>query len=599
MVNKIVVYTMDGTASGMNGIGGPTSTDTSLGGAFPQKLASLLQAHDSTVWEWFPVDHKAYKCLTEGKPIRIPVKTAVDIVTANIATRPAGTKFVLSGLSFGTMPVGVLYNEFRYGNLQSRRNDLIGIIQFGDAMRPRGWSVPIKGGLDPGGQGVMNVPLTQTYGLSDALVKNPEWFYLSFAQKGDAAACVDLSGDALEVMDQLASFLYYGDTSSVLPGFTSGGIIGVAYEGLQRIKLSSFSSMPGLQWIGILASVVPVFMNWIGFVVAGIFNAFGFINIASQLNPHTQYDTPFTYNSMSGNSKGAVTLAYEWCLNNLPNIANPTTATAAGSKIAVYEAPGTNPTAPIYYPPVDVAKLPFYQGLDSNTFHYTLVQDYLNAIYPLTLSVQQGVAAVSAYITANPGKFILIGTSQGAMIMSKVYQSLMAGSLNYRLSDCLGVFLMGNPLRQSGRTFPGATAVAGHGMAPAWERLTNTTDLVWEFAQSGDPVCTNGDDAISVARQLIFEGLETRWFGALDVLGGILGVAQYAINEILAFLTPKVGDILESMAFYHNGYDKITYQPMAGDTRTGLQIILDQINTKYGPANRPDGWSTALTKPSS
>lgn len=251
--------------------------------------------------------------------------------------------------------------------------------------------------------------------------------------------------------------------------------------------------------------------------------------------------------------------------------------------------------APQYYGPADIEKFDFALGLDTNIFQYNLIQGYINAIFPLNVSVQQGVDLVTAAINKNAGKFILIGTSQGAMIQSLIFKKLMSGEIN-RLGDCLGVFNFGNPLRQAGRAFPGASYIPyGHGIAPANLRLTNTTNLVWEFANdngsgtaTGDPVCTNGDDSQSLDRETVFKLLLTDWNGfAAGIFSG-LG----PLEEIIGALTLGSG-----MGAYHNEYGLRDWKPVSGDDRSGLQIALDYMNNILGPSYRADGWSTVLTAP--
>ena len=155
------------------------------------------------------------------------------------------------------------------------------------------------------------------------------------------------------------------------------------------------------------------------------------------------------------------------------------------SQIEIYECPGTNPLAPLYYPPMDYDSIPFNTGTDSDLFNYTLIQGYLNTIYPLDLSVGQGVTQLTAAINSKPGRFVLIGTSQGAQIVSTVFKNMTTAgnALASRLSDCVAIMLMGNPLRQAGTAFPGATTIpSGHGIAPAALRLTNASiysSLIW------------------------------------------------------------------------------------------------------------------------
>lgn len=268
------------------------------------------------------------------------------------------------------------------------------------------------------------------------------------------------------------------------------------------------------------------------------------------------------------------------------------------AKIRVYECVGTDVAASItgkmqtYTYEQLLASNKLATGLDTASFEHVFIQGYMNNIKPLQPSVDKGVQLVTNQINSNAGQFALVGTSQGAIIQSTIFKKMMTGEIN-RLSDCVGVFLLGNPLRQAGRAFPGATSIPpGHGIAPASLRLTNTTSLVWEFANPGDPVCTNGDDPVSQIREATFNNLLTAWDGQLDSLNDVVAIAQDVVGFFSFALTSGVG-----MALYHNVYGDETYRPIAGDNRSAFQIIIDHLNTKIAPSYRSDGWSTTLKLP--
>jgi hypothetical protein len=229
-------------------------------------------------------------------------------------------------------------------------------------------------------------------------------------------------------------------------------------------------------------------------------------------------------------------------------------------------------------------------------FNYVGVTNYPNSFDNYSNSVSQGVAAVKAVIAATPGKIVLTGVSQGAQIMSTVYKDLKAGA---RGSDFVGIYLVGNPLRQAGRAFPGANPIpAGHGVAPASYRLTSTPDLVWEFANPGDPVCTTLDDAAGTALQAAFNQLmlgNNSFNGPLapltNVIASMLSIGVAVVNFgalrllLLALGIPE--PIVSALGFNgkfltnHNYFE--AYKPIAGDPRSGRQIICDHLNTVIAP----------------
>jgi|GEM_PF-3045486 len=228
-------------------------------------------------------------------------------------------------------------------------------------------------------------------------------------------------------------------------------------------------------------------------------------------------------------------------------------------KINVYECVGTNSNLEL---------TPFKLGLNAQFFAHTKITGYPNNIF-MGQSSAQGIQRVVEAINAKPGRFILVGLSQGALIMGEVYKKLRSGEVN-RLSDCLGIVLMGNPIRQEGRAFPGCTPVpSGHGIAAYGRRLTNTTDLVWEFAAEGDPVCANGDGVNDQALTAIFELLMGQTSSLIP-----LGTAFDAIVQLFT-----------GMSSAHNVYHLDTWKPVQGDSRSGVQIALDHLNKTVGPAH--------------
>lgn len=263
--------------------------------------------------------------------------------------------------------------------------------------------------------------------------------------------------------------------------------------------------------------------------------------------------------------------------------------------ITVFELPGTNVQASItgqfqFIPPEVWSKNPFAQGLDPQVFNYVFLQGHINNIKPMLPSIQQGMALLEDAINTTAGKFAIIGTSQGALIASQVVKKLYSGQIN-RLADCVGCFFYGSPARQAGRAFPGATSIApGRGVASAQWRLTNTTDLVWEFAKPGDPVCCTLDDLLGAINTQNFENLLTGWDGNFDSINDVFDIAEDFINLFSFAIFTGPG-----MLIYHNNYD--TFTPISGDSRTAHQIVIDYLNTLVAPVSRFDGWATNLVPP--
>lgn len=359
----IIVYTMDGTASPHARV----TADAKLnpGGGYPQELAWRLSSADPTTWAWHPVDYQPIRTLTDGRPVARNVEDAVADVTAHINAHP-GKKIVLSGLSQGTFPVGTLYNEFRFGNLQSRRSDLIGVVNFGDVCRPEGYSVPLHGAFDPGGTGACDTPLQQSYGWAPTgLFADPDPFYWSFSNLGDAASGV--SENSIGLISLLCSQVLYSTPQSpnaliflynengiangpvtqplkwvammmnsganvklaktngtflgtsildTVFGYLNGSIASPSGRGNPRSAnivsiFADFGSSTIVRW---LVSAIPTLAQWLPFLFPANIPFLGTPipqTVVTSVNPHAKYSEPFAYSAMRNNTKGAVQLAFD------------------------------------------------------------------------------------------------------------------------------------------------------------------------------------------------------------------------------------------------------------------------------------------------
>lgn len=398
MTKPITIYTFDGTASaGASVVSNPI---TNAGGGYPAELAARLVAADPQVWNWFPVDYVPNRALPpDFRPVSRNVADAYNggtvasnsAVTDNLGSAAGRAipsvkaailatpgKIVLSGLSQGTIAVGYFLNEFRYGQLQSRLGDLIAVVNFGDAFRPQGWTIPLHGATNPGGTGTLLLPWVQTYGNSTGLHRPtvaptlaPD-LYWSFSNVGDAASSAAASAQPL--LSRIAQRLMYGTPQSLnnvvlfydrqgvpngpditgLLGTNFGlpGVVGVLTmlattavslsqidtwlkigekvanspqgQSLLRLLVTEITNWRGSGSRPQLFQLLSVISQWWPFGVGG-----GPAAQDNALNPHARYSRPFAYTAMNYNAKGAVQLAFER-LHSLGKVHYPHSAAVAG-----------------------------------------------------------------------------------------------------------------------------------------------------------------------------------------------------------------------------------------------------------------------------
>ena len=163
----------------------------------------------------------------------------------------------------------------------------------------------------------------------------------------------------------------------------------------------------------------------------------------------------------------------------------------------------------------------FFDGAVTNDpFHRVLdpqIWDSRKIAYPaaglgLGVSIDAGVSEVVQQINNLPSgtPFALGGYSQGASVMSEVYNELRYGSLTGRASSFKGAVLFGNPSRQQDFLAPGLTwsgswdvpdsTTGGHGCFPASLRLTNCEYGKWrEYVNEREIITSTGNSAYGTA----------------------------------------------------------------------------------------------------
>lgn len=256
--------------------------------------------------------------------------------------------------------------------------------------------------------------------------------------------------------------------------------------------------------------------------------------------------------------------------------------------------------------------------------------DYAPSMFPMNVSLGDGVTKVIAKINALPSgqKFALGGYSQGAAVISSVYNELRSGSLTSRASDFLGGVCFGNPRRQLnyrgavGGTWSGAYDVAGsstggHGSFPTtgtYARLSGCDTSNWlEFAAPNDIFTSVGDSQIGqnwVAGNAVISTL-----GPLEFLGALAGLpyvladslSTMSLGSTAQTLTDAAGTVFNWLG--GNGHTVYPFTAPVGTdgTKTAYQLALSWLEDKAAAysvaplviptASSTAGWSTTLLAP--
>ena len=292
-------------------------------------------------------------------------------------------------------------------------------------------------------------------------------------------------------------------------------------------------------------------------------------------------------------------------------------------------------------PPAD----PFPSLLDPNIF------DAKKVFYPaagvnMGASIGTGIQNVIDVIDVLPAgqKFCLGGYSQGAAVMSGVYNQLRTGSLTGRNADMIGATMFGNPRRQVnyrgsvGGTWSGAfnvpgSTTGGHGSFPSsgtYGRLSGCESSRWiEFAAPDDIITSVGTgfgtglqqslggDWVSANNIFIGSASLQDWAAYLLAAGAIAINAATAISvgNVKLAMTDGAGTAFDWLG--GNGHTAYPFMPPVGISEgdpdyglTSYQIALKFLTAKanqyaVAPILLPSepssisgaGWSTALIPP--
>lgn len=658
---KIVIYTFDGTASPGASVGynemattlpdGDEFVDTLIGtveslgypielnwgGGFPATLAKKLVAADPQTWEWYPVEYFPHRCLSRGWPIKRNHDLAISLAKAHMANNP-DKKIVLSGLSQGTTVVATLYNELRYGDLIHRKDDLVGIVNFGDVRRAENSTIPLPGALTPPGGGSFNMPLlprnnsfplTQSYGPVPGRIQNPDPFYWSLSHMYDPASA--MSGVGAWLTGQIGHAMFYGPAGYplVAKGFDiAQGLISCLPGWIEDVFSQGESVIENILGfpmnLALFALAIPGVLGWMGLV--GMtepidLGPLGYLDLPAQMrNWHAQYGDPYPYTALSSNpaNKSAITIGYEYLLevgarvNNLTVIPKPVKPVFFYAVQTARIFPFAGLTDPLFFS-TNVAGLdgeffiwaekvdydPFPDLLDDNLW-ITQRISYPASAVGMEASIRQGVEATVAAIQSYPigTPIALGGYSQGGAVMHRVYDEFRSGRLAARRADLRAVVTFGAPTRETDHTYPGSSGWSGafdvanstrggHGAFPASKRVKNTEDFVWDFVLPGDVFAACGDSATGAWWQAwLGEAIELNPVGILGLIfgtvtGNLQRVQQSAGN--VSWVDPYTGASKSIGGGNHSLYPYVP-PPTAGgviNTTAGGGDTCYQVAAKY------------------
>jgi hypothetical protein len=245
-------------------------------------------------------------------------------------------------------------------------------------------------------------------------------------------------------------------------------------------------------------------------------------------------------------------------------------------RISLYTASGT------YLPPREGFQADIANGLDAKYFDWIPI-DYPATMFPMGPSIDKGVAKLIEQIKSRPGKFALVGYSQGGIVISTVYNELRFGSLQDRRQDLVAGVALGNPMREAGHIVPGGSDPGGHGIMA--QRLVNTEPLWWEICNRSDIACTVPDNALGRDYSALFTFLLARFTPGVDPVQLVVSAVTTLSHPLvlvsnIAAIPAMVGGVVAWLNLSGKG-PHVTYPvttPIPGDSRNSIQVAVDYLN---------------------
>jgi hypothetical protein len=152
----------------------------------------------------------------------------------------------------------------------------------------------------------------------------------------------------------------------------------------------------------------------------------------------------------------------------------------------------------------------------------------VNSFLRMDQTSAQGVNNLKALIEQLPPgrKFAITGASQGAMVISRVYEEIRGGTLAARDADLLAAVAFGNPRRYPGWSIPGGTAPGGVNSRGAYgdDIMDEPDSRWWDFVNTGDIVadCRFNTDT-GRAQERLCEFVQQDYSGVVDFIQEIIG----------------------------------------------------------------------------
>ena len=278
-------------------------------------------------------------------------------------------------------------------------------------------------------------------------------------------------------------------------------------------------------------------------------------------------------------------MSYDWLRlsNDLNGIRTP-------DRINLFTVNGTGVTM-WDGPPADMAR-----ALGDERWYWQPV-GYPSATFPMLPSRQAGVTECVRLIKLFPGKIVLAGYSQGALITATVWRDHILnpdGELHDRLNDVVAIIQWGDPMRcpgiANGNVFAGQPmpkfldgAVTGGIAGPDCLTAAQTPDFLLSFANDGDlyacaptgPNPWTNEAAVGKVEKLIYDFIQQATF--VDVMAIAEEVLKVAVIPT-SYLIPMIHAVMNAGLFFAAGMNAPHYHYPIDGAVAYLQQVADRVS---------------------
>ena len=218
-------------------------------------------------------------------------------------------------------------------------------------------------------------------------------------------------------------------------------------------------------------------------------------------------------------------------------------------------------------PPADIAR-----WLLQNTPYYRWYQaNYPASTFPMGKSVDQGVENVAQFIERSTGEIVLIGYSQGAIVVFLIWKMMQdGGRLAKHRSRLKCVVTFGNPCREMGvangnKLYGWADlGPTSRGIAPADQRMVNTPSWWYDFAHKGDIYTDTPNNDVGEDMTMIYRVVQNPT--------GLISGKDSGIEQFAELLTSPIREVPAAVSAIFNGLRFVTTSPWPTYPHTSYDI---------------------------